>query len=89
MLLFLDFDGVLHPNAKDKPLFCRVPLLWRFELGIYYTASNDFSSPVYACALYSSCSCLSECPGEISTFLQIALSWAKMEAVQPSCRYQS
>ena len=29
MLLFLDFDGVLHPNAKDKPRFCRVSLLWR------------------------------------------------------------
>lgn len=30
MLLFLDFDGVLHPNGcSDDTLFCRVNLLWQ------------------------------------------------------------
>ena len=29
MLLFLDFDGVLHPNGcGDEELFCSVELLW-------------------------------------------------------------
>ena len=28
MVLFLDFDGVLHPETtRDEPLFCRLPLL--------------------------------------------------------------
>lgn len=30
MILFLDFDGVLHPEPSgDDFLFCRVPLLWQ------------------------------------------------------------
>lgn len=30
MILFLDFDGVLHPNGRcDEGLFCRVALLWK------------------------------------------------------------
>ena len=29
MVLFLDFDGVLHPESKDTELFCRTPRLWR------------------------------------------------------------
>lgn len=28
MILFLDFDGVLHPERRDAELFCRVALLW-------------------------------------------------------------
>jgi hypothetical protein len=29
MILFLDFDGVLHPAKKNgEPVFCRLPLLW-------------------------------------------------------------
>jgi hypothetical protein len=28
VILFLDFDGVLHPeDSRDEPLFCRLPLL--------------------------------------------------------------
>ena len=32
MIIFLDFDGVLHPNPNDEhdtELFCRTPLLWK------------------------------------------------------------
>ena len=29
MVLFLDFDGVLHPESEDTELFCRTPRLWR------------------------------------------------------------
>lgn len=29
MILFLDFDGVIHPNVRDEPVFCRLPLLWK------------------------------------------------------------
>lgn len=29
MILFLDFDGVLHPEDRDAEPFCRVPLLWQ------------------------------------------------------------
>lgn len=28
MILFLDFDGVLHPSIKGEPDFCRLELLW-------------------------------------------------------------
>lgn len=28
MILFLDFDGVLHPHMRTEPDFCRLPLLW-------------------------------------------------------------
>jgi hypothetical protein len=28
MILFLDFDGVLHPLQRSEPDFCRLPLLW-------------------------------------------------------------
>jgi hypothetical protein len=28
MILFLDFDGVLHPAVNGEPDFCRLPLLW-------------------------------------------------------------
>ena len=28
MILFLDFDGVLHPNLIHAPVFSRLPLLW-------------------------------------------------------------
>lgn len=28
MILFLDFDGVLHPHLRHEPDFCRLPLLW-------------------------------------------------------------
>lgn len=28
-ILFLDFDGVLHPETVDAELFCRTPNLWR------------------------------------------------------------
>lgn len=28
MILFLDFDGVLHPETSDAELFCRLPLFW-------------------------------------------------------------
>lgn len=28
MILFLDFDGVLHPLMRREPDFCRLPLLW-------------------------------------------------------------
>lgn len=28
MVLFLDFDGVLHPQEHGGELFCRRPLLW-------------------------------------------------------------
>jgi HAD domain in Swiss Army Knife RNA repair proteins len=28
MILFLDFDGVLHPESWDAELFCRTPILW-------------------------------------------------------------
>lgn len=27
MILFLDFDGVLHPHLRKEPDFCRLPLL--------------------------------------------------------------
>lgn len=29
MILFLDFDGVLHPHMRREPDFCRLPLLWQ------------------------------------------------------------
>jgi len=29
MILFLDFDGVLHPELHDVEVFCRVELLWK------------------------------------------------------------
>ncbi len=30
MILFLDFDGVLHPDPSDnREKFCRAPLLWK------------------------------------------------------------
>ena len=30
MILFLDYDGVLHPwPCEDRDLFCRLPLLWQ------------------------------------------------------------
>ena len=30
MILFLDFDGVLHPETgRESDLFCRLPLLWK------------------------------------------------------------
>ena len=29
MILFLDFDGVLHPHLRREPDFCRLPLLWQ------------------------------------------------------------
>lgn len=29
MILFLDFDGVLHPVGGKAEVFCRVSLLWR------------------------------------------------------------
>src|SRR6266481_2262152 len=29
MILFLDFDGVLHPVGRDEEPFCRVALLWK------------------------------------------------------------
>lgn len=29
MILFLDFDGVLHPHLRHEPDFCRLPLLWQ------------------------------------------------------------
>ena len=30
MIIFLDFDGVLHSeNQRDEELFCRTPLLWK------------------------------------------------------------
>lgn len=29
MILFLDFDGVLHPLLRKEPDFCRLPLLWQ------------------------------------------------------------
>ena len=28
MILFLDFDGVLHPLMRRGLDFCRLPLLW-------------------------------------------------------------
>lgn len=28
MILFLDFDGVLHPEINEAELFCRLPLFW-------------------------------------------------------------
>lgn len=28
-ILFLDFDGVLHPLMRREPDFCRLPLLWK------------------------------------------------------------
>jgi len=28
-ILFLDFDGVLHPTVRGEPVFCRLPLLWK------------------------------------------------------------
>ena len=28
MILFLDFDGVLHPNSDDSEHFSCAPLLW-------------------------------------------------------------
>jgi len=29
MILFLDFDGVLHPAVRGKVPFCHTPLLWK------------------------------------------------------------
>ncbi|HCI52214.1 MAG TPA: hypothetical protein DE312_02590 [Gallionella sp.] len=29
MILFLDFDGVLHPLLRTEPDFCRIELLWK------------------------------------------------------------
>lgn len=29
MILFLDFDGVLHPAVRGKVPFCHTPLLWQ------------------------------------------------------------
>lgn len=29
MILFLDFDGVLHPHLRHELDFCRLPLLWK------------------------------------------------------------
>lgn len=29
MILFLDFDGVLHPHLRHEPDFCRNELLWQ------------------------------------------------------------
>lgn len=28
MILFLDFDGVLHPDVEGRELFCKRPLFW-------------------------------------------------------------
>jgi hypothetical protein len=28
-ILFLDFDGVLHPIQRSEPDFCRLELLWK------------------------------------------------------------
>lgn len=44
MLLFLDFDGVLHPNGLDDELFCRVSLLWKIlrtcpEVNVVFSTS--------------------------------------------------
>lgn len=29
MLIFIDFDGVLHPLTREEPDFCRLHLLWK------------------------------------------------------------
>lgn len=29
MIIFLDFDGVTHPELRCEPDFCRNPLLWQ------------------------------------------------------------
>lgn len=28
-ILFVDFDGCLHPHLRQEPDFCRLPLLWQ------------------------------------------------------------
>lgn len=44
MILFLDFDGVLHPVGGKAEMFCRLPLLWRLlrlcpELQVVFSTS--------------------------------------------------
>jgi len=50
MILFLDFDGVLHPHARGEPVFSRRPLLWKVlraapqsEVVFTTTWRNEFS----------------------------------------------
>ena len=43
MILFLDYDGVLHPHLRTEPDFCRVALLWQI-LGTFPTVEVVFST---------------------------------------------
>jgi len=47
MILFLDFDGVLHPNREDAIFFCCLPLLWQLlrerpEIRVVFSTSWRF-----------------------------------------------
>ena len=44
MILFLDFDGVLHPTLRGEPDFCRIHLLWEIlrtcqDVDVVFTTS--------------------------------------------------
>lgn len=44
MILFLDFDGVLHPLMRQEPDFCRLPQLWQIlracpDLNVVFSTS--------------------------------------------------
>lgn len=51
MILFLDFDGVLHPNADDSEHFSCAPLLWELlrrheEARAVFSTGWRFERPV-------------------------------------------
>jgi len=58
-VLFLDFDGVLHPESGAEPLFCRLPLLeqWlraRPNIHVVISSSWRFSHRQDALAMHFS-----------------------------------
>lgn len=53
MILFLDFDGVLHPEQEGRELFCKRPLLWeilraRPQIEVVFSTSWRESHPFEA-----------------------------------------
>ncbi len=51
MILFLDFDGVLHPHLRHEPDFCHNELLWQILRAcpdaqvVFSTSLRDIYSP--------------------------------------------
>lgn len=51
MILFLDFDGVLHPHLRHEPDFCHNELLWQILRActdaqvVFSTSWRDIYSP--------------------------------------------